>query len=223
MKTIALKELPRAFSPGTGNKSSRVRRDDMIALNDINIGQYDFNAFIKMINKEHFNKDIDIDIILSNRQCKNRWGTAYLIRKKVLLYRHSVWVFLHEIAHVYTHHTNPPDLGRRRRAHGIRFGKMLNKIYILWTNYSHNYKFENVAFTYDEKIANKPEKKVKIKRLYAKVIIKCTRGYLYHGTKFLFTHDITKAHVWTQQSKILEYTRRISMRYNETAELISAN
>jgi len=65
---------------------------------------------------------------LSERDTKNTWGTAFYHQDRIILYRHSVGTFLHELAHLELHR----KIGQCVPAHGLVFAKMLERLIRVW-------------------------------------------------------------------------------------------
>lgn len=68
-------------------------------------------------------------VTLSNRKTVKRWGTACPDKTKILMYRHSVWIFLHELSHLIS---PPVRVGNKWDIHGQHFGSTLTKLYQIW-------------------------------------------------------------------------------------------
>lgn len=66
-----------------------------------------------------------IAVTLSNRRTRRAWGTCWPIQKRMILYRHSVWVFLHELAHILS----------KERGHGWDFATSLELLYDYWVDW----------------------------------------------------------------------------------------
>ncbi len=85
---------------------------------------------------EHIKEFISISkikpckITLSMRITKSRWGTAWCDKKeRIILYRHSVGVYLHEFAHVLN---NRMGLFNKAKPHGLEFAKFLEWLIDEW-------------------------------------------------------------------------------------------
>lgn len=85
--------------PGSGNKSSRVPKATQIALDNFEITTHIVKDFQKWLEKEEGLSWVNVEI--SHRNTKNRLGTAMPGRNRVILYRHSAWILLHEISHIH--------------------------------------------------------------------------------------------------------------------------
>jgi hypothetical protein len=77
-------------------------------------------------------------IILSDKKPKKRLGMASVHQQRVVLYRHSVLVCLHEIAHIFT----------GEHGHHDRFIHNLDRLIYLWTIY------KGVSFRTGKKLSN---------------------------------------------------------------------
>ena len=115
---------------GTGNNEVRLPKDVMVKWNNIPIHEVDAWRFAEAIGFG------EVEIVFSNRRTKRRWGSCkwwFNNRPpKLLIYRHSVWVFLHEFAHAITHLT----YGLRASTHGPEFGSTLTMLYDRWANWA---------------------------------------------------------------------------------------
>lgn len=99
----------------TGEYYVEVTRDERIRLNNKPIDGDKTTLFLKWQN-------VPAKVEFSNRTTKYRWGTTWQKRKRIVLYRHSVWVFLHELAHLVAPQDN----------HGPDFGVALRGLYLQW-------------------------------------------------------------------------------------------
>ena len=86
----------------------------------IEVDQYKAEEFIEFL---HICKEIKL--ILSTRATETRWGTCFCGYKqaKIILYRHSVATFIHELAHV----TAWPA-----RSHDEVWGEEVARLLTLW-------------------------------------------------------------------------------------------
>ena len=94
-------------------------------LNNEKLTRYMMHGFIYFL---LMNKEIEYPVrtTFSKKNEKKYWGVAYQWCRSIILYRHSVWVFLHELAHVCA----PPD-----SAHDYRFAKKLRELYHQWKEF----------------------------------------------------------------------------------------
>jgi hypothetical protein len=102
-------------------------------LNNEKLTRYMANKFISFLQK---NKKINhnIKIIFSTKKIyapgtrKAYWGIAYTSSRPptLVLYRHSVWIFLHELAHACA-----PE----KIFHGEVFAKYLRKLHSYWKEF----------------------------------------------------------------------------------------
>lgn len=104
-------------------------------LNNTAVKIEDCKAFIEFI-RPYMNKEIGvkINIKISNRKTKKVWGSTKIDlaghkglyrRARIILYRASVWTFIHEMAHCYSPFSK----------HGPEFGKMFHIILRMWFRY----------------------------------------------------------------------------------------
>jgi len=115
-------------SVGTGHSKVRIPKVEMVKANNTPISRKEVKEFMNHISKIHSNTK-NLDIQLSNRKTSRRWGTAFPFKRKIILYRHSVLVFLHEVAHF----VSPPEkVGGKRDIHGSKFGLALTDLYREW-------------------------------------------------------------------------------------------
>jgi hypothetical protein len=87
-------------------------------LNNTEITLREANALKAKIQK-HFKAPKAIKIEFSNRKYPHTWGSAWVGSRRIKVYRHSVGVVLHELAHVLT-----CDL---KEHHGKRFAAILDE------------------------------------------------------------------------------------------------
>lgn len=146
---IANSRFKWASHPGTGNKSCRVNADEKLRLTNVLIDRAQANEFLKVL---YATGEAPILVDFSNRRTSTRWGTAWSIMRRVTIYRHTVWVFLHELAHIldvkkeftgYPAGYTVPS----RKPHGPDFGSHLTCLYEMW--------MENC----DKGVINTPQKK----------------------------------------------------------------
>jgi predicted metal-dependent hydrolase len=113
--------LRKSNCTGTGNDRCNVERDEMVRLNNIPIERIQIINFTKKLGlygKTH--------VILSNRKTVARWGTCWTQTGRIILYRHSVWIFLHELAHIAS----------KSPGHGSDFGDALDTLYLEWMDFA---------------------------------------------------------------------------------------
>lgn len=103
-------------SIGTGESYVRVPRAEVLRLNNTHITPEIAELFL-LANM------IPCQVEFSSRDTKRRWGTAFARSKRVILYRHTVWTFLHEVAHTIA------DVAEH---HGPQFGQILDALYLKW-------------------------------------------------------------------------------------------
>jgi len=111
-----------SFYTGTGESHCGVSESIRVKMNNTPISQMEAAFFARYAWKQIHGTDKEITIEFSERRTKNQWGTAWRHSLRITLYRWSVGIFLHELAHLTA------DEG----GHGPAFGAALNKLYILW-------------------------------------------------------------------------------------------
>ena len=117
-------------NPGTGNKSTKVTKSEKVRLANIIITNIEVINFLKLLYRMG---EAKIQVNLSNRRTSKQWGVARTNQRRVVIYRHTIWVFLHEIAHILD--VKKDFTGRRIRnnkPHGREFGIQLKMLYDLW-------------------------------------------------------------------------------------------
>jgi hypothetical protein len=120
--------------PGTGNKSCKVSDKEKLRLSNVLIDEAKIDEFLNILYESGEKKML---IELSNRRTSRAWGTAWYFDRRVKIYRHTVWVFLHEVAHVLNikYHPISGNIIRTVKPHGTDFGKHLSMLYDLWMEY----------------------------------------------------------------------------------------
>jgi hypothetical protein len=131
--------------PGSGNKSCKVAQDEKLRLSNILISRADADEFLKVL---YATGEKQISVEISDRRTSKRWGTAWTYKRKVIIYRHTVWVFLHELAHILdVKQSFATGLAVAScKPHGHDFGSHLSCMYEIW--------MENC----DKGIVNTPQK-----------------------------------------------------------------
>ena len=99
----------------------------------------DYKKRLIELNDEEISYDQTIDFFIANqikpviiefsmRETRRQWGTAFYKQSRIILYRHSVGTFLHELAHI--------ELFRKIDdcvpAHGLVFAKVLEHLIRKW-------------------------------------------------------------------------------------------
>ena len=107
--------MDRTDHPGTGNSYVQVPWREMLRLQNEPITAEQIRLFLQW-------QQLPIRVELHNNPKIRQWGTAWHNRKLVRLYRHSVWTFLHEIAHVVAGH----------HGHSEDFPVALRGLYLKW-------------------------------------------------------------------------------------------
>lgn len=96
-------------------------------LNHQEISRYQINKFLK-----HLSVD-NVKVTFSNAKVKEDkliiWGYYFGFCKTIVLYRHSVWVFLHELAH---HLSRRSQSWQKIPPHGKIFNDKLKFLYDEW-------------------------------------------------------------------------------------------
>ena len=108
---------------GTGESYCRIKLAIRVEANNTPVTQIEAAMFARYAWKKTKGTDEEVFIEFSERRTSNRWGTAWCRQRRLTLYRHSVAVFLHELAHL---------LCADREGHGPTFGAMLDNLYLLW-------------------------------------------------------------------------------------------
>jgi hypothetical protein len=112
---------------GSGNSSlGKNYKAKMLFLNNEELKFNDVKLFLEQ------NKIPKFPIILSNRKTKNILGSCFPSKQKVILYRHSVAVFLHELAHLINY-ANYIKCHFDYKPHGKEFVFVLEKLIDSWT------------------------------------------------------------------------------------------
>jgi hypothetical protein len=133
--------------PGTGNKSCRVDAAEKIRLSNIIIDHAGVTEFMDIL---YSSGERNIKVELSNRHTSKRWGCAWTMSRRIKLYRHTVWVFLHELAHILDVKKNFTGYTvSARKPHGLDFGNHLSCLYEIWKEHC------------DKGIVNTPQKQDK--------------------------------------------------------------
>jgi len=115
---------------GTGNSKVDLPQSVMTEMNNTPVTRKEVFWFLMAVEEKI---GIKIDANLSERKTKKTWGSANIQKKKVNIYRHSVWVLLHELAHIIS----PPYKKKGKWVkHGPEFGQTLVDLYYLWIDNS---------------------------------------------------------------------------------------
>jgi hypothetical protein len=102
--------------------SSAVRVD----LNNVEVSPTEARALVLKLQK-HFSDCEPIRLEFSNRRPRRTWGSAWIGSRRIKLYRHSVGVLLHEVAHLLTHSFD--------EHHGRRFATLLDECIKVYQGY----------------------------------------------------------------------------------------
>lgn len=157
-ETISNSRFRVTKTSGTGNSTCPVPKAEQVRLQNHLIDNAVVGQFLDLL--YDMGEDI-ISVELSNRRTTQRWGTAWSYDRRVVLYRHTAWCFLHEVAHVLNHwdarneaeKANAPYFQYKRKAHGREFGKYQKMLYDLWMEHIE----PQWADLYDKAALNNPE------------------------------------------------------------------
>lgn len=136
-KYISNSRFKQSGKSGTGNSTCPVSKDEQVRLQNHLIDESVVADFMQTL--YDMGEDV-ISVELSHRQTTQRWGTAWTLKRRVVLYRHTAWTFLHEVAHIINdgdarneaEKANAPYYQYKRKAHGRSFGKYQEMLYDLW-------------------------------------------------------------------------------------------
>lgn len=106
-----------------------VPETDKRELNNRKITRYKVIGFVYFLltrKKMKYPIKVVFSSLKPKRKKKFLWGLAWPWCRTITLYRHSVWVFLHELAHIYA----PVN-----EAHGKKFAIHLERVYNYWRQY----------------------------------------------------------------------------------------
>ncbi len=118
-----MKELTKAYSNGTGESQLKeTYKKRMVELNNTPITETIICEFFLAT------KIPSAKVNMSNRKTKRRWGTTWTGQNRMILYRHSVGVFLHEFAHIYVNRGRNESV----KAHGVEFARSLENLIDIW-------------------------------------------------------------------------------------------
>lgn len=114
------KQMPHIMKSSTGERYVSIPIQIRVTLNNTPLTIDIVNDFLDYAQLG------DVSVILSLRQTKHRWGTAWKKQKRVVLYRHSAWMLLHELAHI-----KAPN----KSGHNCDFGRTLDDLYAQWVEF----------------------------------------------------------------------------------------
>jgi hypothetical protein len=103
---------------GTGEHLCKTSSATRLKLNNTEISHEEAEE-LKFKLQKHFLFTPHIRLEFSDRHYPRRWGSAWVASRRIKIYRHSVEVVLHELAHVL--------VGDPREHHGKRFAATLDK------------------------------------------------------------------------------------------------
>ena len=118
----SMRGLSKVNNNGTGeSRLSKEHKVRMVNLNNSPVTLSKINAFFKINNlrPSHVN--------LSDRSTKCRWGTAWHTQNRLILYRHSEGVFIHELAHIHAYRKYSVNC-----KHDTVFTSVLEKLMDMW-------------------------------------------------------------------------------------------
>jgi hypothetical protein len=158
---ISNSRFKKVYTSGTGNSTCPVPKAEQIRLQNHLIDDSVVGQVLDLL--YDMGEDI-ISVELSHRRTTQRWGTAWPRDRRVILYRHTAWCFLHEVAHILNHwdaqadadKANAPYFQYKRKSHGREFGKYQQMLYDLWMEHIE----PQWADLYDKAALNAPEEKV---------------------------------------------------------------
>lgn len=101
---------------GTGECLVRVPRSERIRLNNTPLDIEQAEMFLMW-------QRLPVKVEFSYRATSQRWGSAWPKEGRMVLYRHAVWIFLHELAHL---------LADPNEHHGSQFARCLEGLYLKW-------------------------------------------------------------------------------------------
>ena len=136
-KYISNSQFKVAGKSGTGNSTCPVPKTEQVRLQNHLIDEAVVTDFLNLLYDMGEDK---ISIELSHRRTTQRWGTAWPLKRRVVLYRHTAWCLIHEIGHIINDgdaraeadKANAPYFQYRRKSHGRQFGKYQQMLYDLW-------------------------------------------------------------------------------------------
>ena len=108
--------MEKVYTCGTGHAYVQVPRAEILRLENMPITLEDATLFLQW-------QQIPLTIEFSERNTKQRWGTAWPKEGRIILYRHSIWTFLHEVAHI---------VAGPGQHHAGDFPAALRGLYIAW-------------------------------------------------------------------------------------------
>jgi hypothetical protein len=132
--TISNSRFKYTNHPGTGNKSCRGVSDaEKLRLSNVLIDDAGVDEFLSVL---YGTGEPKMSVELSNRRTSRQWGTAWYWDRRTVIYRHTAWVVLHEIAHIINVSTDfTGNVTRTVKAHGPAFGRHLTCLYQLWMEF----------------------------------------------------------------------------------------
>ncbi len=113
---------------GTGESKCKYPKNRRVVLNNIPISKKTCYQFIKYLGME--NEGVTIEF--SNRNTIQMWGRAFYADKRILLYRKSVGIFLHELAHIISYYGLNRMPITTTLLHDYKFCKTLDSLCSQW-------------------------------------------------------------------------------------------
>jgi hypothetical protein len=127
-----MKPLTKKTKAGTGERFVRTPEDERIALNNVPIRYQEAQAFAAWYCDAYSRPKLR-NLTFSKRRTKRRWGTTWPTEGRIILYRHAVWIFLHELAHITV---NDPHAH-----HNKAFARELETVHDAWIRWKRRRKF----------------------------------------------------------------------------------
>ena len=112
------------WKSGSGNALCHIDKETRVQLNNEPVSLTKADAFVYHICREWNEALIEV---IYREQTTSIWGRAWRERRMVTLFRQSVWVLLHELAHILK--------VREGRPHGKNFGTCLDELYLAWCKF----------------------------------------------------------------------------------------
>lgn len=129
-ENVAIKAMDKKDTDGTGHNQVSIPKSKLIELNNTVIDKTTLIKTLKEADREGAMNDVMIEFPI--RETKRRWGTtrfdrATKIATKAIIYRPSVMVVLHELAHVLQMNSNDPIV-KNSKPHGAQFARKLENL-----------------------------------------------------------------------------------------------
>jgi len=129
-ENVATKAMDEKDADGTGHNQVSIPKSKLIELNNTVIDKTTLIKTLEEADREGAMNDVMIEF--PKRETKRRWGTARFDKitgraTKVMIYRPSVMVVLHELAHVLQMNSNDPIV-KNSKPHGVQFARKLENL-----------------------------------------------------------------------------------------------